>query len=309
MISRPRNTPSTFFTRLPQAYNSGLLEQVSDTHRYVLGGPRLLQEQTVFLANVAAEASLYSGGPRKSAMYQRTFAALSLSAPGRIRTSDSRFRKPLLYPLSYRRVDALSLAQDLGVYQGPVPVYRTSDGSLTCRVGLGSEAIVDESGDHGSYYWSEYVDPEGIEPPGHDHWPQCARRVQRSAGDGASDQHPTSQGEADGHRRHAGRGPVIGGDRDHHEDQYEGDQNLHHERLDVPDTLGWERGRDVSELSRPFAVGDPDGDGSEYGSHELRPDVDGHELPGELVRGREPQGNGRVDVCSRDVPDGSDDSR
>jgi hypothetical protein len=25
------------------------------------------------------------------------------SAPGRIRTSDSRFRKPLLYPLSYRR--------------------------------------------------------------------------------------------------------------------------------------------------------------------------------------------------------------
>src|ERR671921_2090502 len=26
------------------------------------------------------------------------------SAPGRIRTSDSRFRKPLLYPLSYRRV-------------------------------------------------------------------------------------------------------------------------------------------------------------------------------------------------------------
>jgi hypothetical protein len=27
----------------------------------------------------------------------------SESAPGRIRTSDSRFRKPLLYPLSYRR--------------------------------------------------------------------------------------------------------------------------------------------------------------------------------------------------------------
>src|SRR5215203_4188806 len=26
------------------------------------------------------------------------------SAPGRIRTSDSRFRKPLLYPLSYRRI-------------------------------------------------------------------------------------------------------------------------------------------------------------------------------------------------------------
>ena len=48
MISRPRNAPSTFFTRLPQAYNSGFLEQVSDTHRYVLGDPRLLQEQTVF---------------------------------------------------------------------------------------------------------------------------------------------------------------------------------------------------------------------------------------------------------------------
>jgi hypothetical protein len=57
------------------------------------------------------------------------FAGQIGSAPGRIRTSDSRFRKPLLYPLSYRRADVLSLAQDLGVYQAPALVDEAFDGS------------------------------------------------------------------------------------------------------------------------------------------------------------------------------------
>ncbi len=42
-----------------------------------------------------------------------------VSAPGRIRTSDSRFRKPLLYPLSYRRKNVSSLSHEPGAYHAP----------------------------------------------------------------------------------------------------------------------------------------------------------------------------------------------
>jgi hypothetical protein len=38
------------------------------------------------------------------------------SAPGRIRTSDTGFRKPLLYPLSYRRTVESSLAHHPDTY-------------------------------------------------------------------------------------------------------------------------------------------------------------------------------------------------
>jgi len=33
----------------------------------------------------------------------------SKNTPGRVRTCDRRFRKPLLYPLSYERVDAVEM--------------------------------------------------------------------------------------------------------------------------------------------------------------------------------------------------------
>src|SRR5215204_5971878 len=43
-------------------------------------------------------------GPRSGLLYFPAICRSFRSAPGRIRTSDSRFRKPLLYPLSYRRI-------------------------------------------------------------------------------------------------------------------------------------------------------------------------------------------------------------
>ena len=62
-------------------------------------------------------------------------------------------------------------------------------------------------------------------------------------------------------RGYARRDPVVGGDRDHHEDQDKGDQELHRECPEVP-TLSGERGCQEGYLSYPGPVGDPGAIGS-----------------------------------------------
>src|SRR5919107_3445703 len=88
-----------------------------------------------------------------------------ISAPGRIRTSDSRFRKPLLYPLSYRRVGST--------------VYLTKGKpsiSLIRCFGFWDEVVVEQGREHAARYRADYADPDGVEMSGHE------RRSQGSHG-------------------------------------------------------------------------------------------------------------------------------
>ena len=55
-------------------------------------------------------------------------------APGRIRTSDPRLRRPLLYPLSYRRVGVTP--------RSPAP-GSTSVSDLSSRNGVSAESLVE----------------------------------------------------------------------------------------------------------------------------------------------------------------------
>src|SRR5918994_225216 len=108
------------------------------------------------------------------------------SAPGRIRTSDSRFRKPLLYPLSYRRVGS--------------PVYLTKGKpsiSLIGCFGFWDEVVVEQGREHEARYRADYVDPDGVEMSGHERRSQGSRGVPWPIGFGVGDQHAAGEDEAD----------------------------------------------------------------------------------------------------------------
>ncbi len=55
---------------------------------------------------------------------QKLFAKERKSGPGRIRTSDTRHRKPLLYPLSYRPAE---MEPPINTIARPVPLQRQRD--------------------------------------------------------------------------------------------------------------------------------------------------------------------------------------
>jgi hypothetical protein len=72
-------------------------------------GSRVASEASILLT-CGGEIVVKEDAARRSRMSDSHFSckpAISTSAPGRIRTSDTGFRKPLLYPLSYRRVGGL----------------------------------------------------------------------------------------------------------------------------------------------------------------------------------------------------------
>ncbi len=56
-----------------------------------------------------------------------------VSAPGRIRTCDTRFRKPVLYPLSYEGNDQNSKCRDAGLGLGRAGSYEGNDQELQVR--------------------------------------------------------------------------------------------------------------------------------------------------------------------------------
>src|SRR5919112_390667 len=156
----------------------------------------------------------------------------SESAPGRIRTSDSRFRKPLLYPLSYRRVGS--------------PVYPTKGKpsiSLIRCFGFWDEVVVEQGREHAARYRADYADPDGVEMSSHERRSQGSHGFAEPPVTGPALSTPQARAKPTA-RGHTRWDPLVGGYRDHYEDQDKGDQDLHQKRPEVPDIVGgmWPRG-------------------------------------------------------------------
>jgi hypothetical protein len=115
-----------------------------------------------------------------------------------------------------------------------------------------------------------------------------------------------SERESNGQRRDTRRSPIVRGHGDYYKDEDEGNEYLHQERPKVPYVIRGERRGESSHLSRSFTESDPHGDGTQNRAQELRPDIDRHVLPGELVGRRERQSDRRVHVRPRDVSDSGD---
>ena len=126
---------------------------------------------------------------------------------------------------------------------------------------MGDKGVVEQGREHAARYRTDYVDSDGVEMSGGERRSRGSRGIYRTAGHWAGYQHAAGQGEADRQGGYARRDPVVGGDRDHHEDQDKGDQELHRERPEAPTSSG-ERGCQEGYLSHPGPVGDPGANGS-----------------------------------------------
>src|ERR671911_2452782 len=173
---------------------------------------------------------------------------------------------------------------------------------LRRALGLCQGAVVEQSPKHSSDDRAQDVEPHAREVPRNQHRPQRARRVDRPSRHGPRDKHSDRKREAYRYGGDSGRGPLVRGYRHHNEDQDEGDQDLHHEGLQVSHTLCGVGGRELSLAScARSSEGYPGSKRREHGTYELRTYIVRGELPGELLRGGHSQGHGRVDVRPRDV--------
>src|SRR5829696_6951027 len=135
-------------------------------------------------------------------------------------------------------------------------------GSLARTFGLGHGAVVEQRGKHPPDDRSKDVEPYATEVSGHDHRSERACRVDRPAGYRSRDEYPYREREAHRYGRYRCRGPVVGGHGHHHEHQDEGDEDLHHERLQVSNPLSGVGGRQLRLTPRArTAEGYPGGQG------------------------------------------------
>lgn len=86
--------------------------------------------------------------------------------------------------------------------------------------------------------------------------------IYRAAGHGSGNQHTAGEGKAYRQGGHSCRDPVIGGDRDHQEDQEKDDQELHRECPEVPHVVGGNVAARRATSRAPDPLYDPGADGS-----------------------------------------------
>src|SRR5829696_3316618 len=178
---------------------------------------------------------------------------------------------------------------------------------LRRALGLGQGAVVEQRPKHPAYDRPKDVEPETCKVPGNDHRSKRTRRIERTSGYRSCDEHSYRQRKSYRYGRYRGRSPLIRCHSHHHEYQYEGDQDLHHEGLQVSDPLcgvGCSKLR-LAPCARP-AEGYPGCQSPKHRPHQLRHHVVRCVLPGELLGGGQPQCDSRVYVRPRNMPDRGD---
>src|SRR5918999_3049946 len=174
--------------------------------------------------------------------------------------------------------------------------------SLAWAFGLGHGAIVEQRSKHPPDDRSKDVKPHATEVPRNDHRSQRARRINRPAGHGSRDEDPHCKRESHRYGGDRSRSPLVCCHSHNHEHQDEGDKDLNHECLQVPNTLCRVGGRQLRLAPCACsAEGQPGGQSREDRPHELRHYVVWGVLPRELARGSHPKGDGWVDVRPRYV--------
>src|SRR5215211_6150692 len=180
---------------------------------------------------------------------------------------------------------------------------RSALASLLRRaLGLGHGAVVEQSPKHPSDDRPKDVEPHATEVPRNQHRPQRASRVDRPAGHWPRDEHSDRKREPDSYGSYRSRGPLVRCYSHNHEHQYEGDQDLYDEGLQVSYPLCGVGGSQLRLTPCACsAEGHPGGQSREHRPNELSTDIVRDVHPGELLRGGHPQGYGRIDVRPRDV--------
>ena len=112
---------------------------------------------------------------------------------------------------------------------GPGDGQRTT--RVSWRAGAGSAAFAQEpfvasDGQRAADHRCRQVGPPASEPPGKNHGPDGPGRVHARAADRPADGDGGGQRSSDGQGRHPARDPAVGGDRGHHQNQHEGDNQL-----------------------------------------------------------------------------------
>src|SRR5215208_4176035 len=175
--------------------------------------------------------------------------------------------------------------------------------SLAWAFGLGHGAVVEQRPKHPADDRPKDVKPHATEVPSNDHRSQRARRIDRPSGHGSRNEDPHCKRESHRYGGYRSRSPLVCCHSHNHEHQYEGDQDLNHESLQVSNSLCGIGGRELRFAPCPCsAEGYPGGECREHGTYELRAHVVRCVLPGKLARCCHPKGDGRVDVRPRDVP-------
>src|SRR5918994_4107156 len=182
--------------------------------------------------------------------------------------------------------------------------------SLAWAFGLGHGAIVEQRPKHPPDDRPKYVEPHATEVPRNDHRSQRARRIDRPSCHGSRDEDPHCKRKSYRYGSYRSRSPLVCCHGHNHEHQDEGDKDLHHECLQVPNTLCGVGGRQLRLAPCACsAEGQPGGQSREDRSHELRHYVVGGVLPRELARGSHPKGDGWVDMSPGDVSHSGDHGR
>src|SRR5436190_8590311 len=137
-----------------------------------------------------------------------------------------------------------------------------------------------------------------------DHRAEVPRGVQCRARHGSDDSDDREYDRRDRQPVPTRRGPAVRRGTEDHEDQQEGTDQFGEER--VPRVA-----RRIAEYAQPRVDARlpeyaPDREPARDPAEELRPQVTGYVRPRRLLRGRQGEGDRRVDVAAGDVPDGVD---
>src|SRR5205823_4371143 len=163
----------------------------------------------------------------------------------------------------------------------------------------------DQAGGEGGDEVDGYLVPEqslaAAEGGPGDHGADVAGGVEGGAGDRADDEDDSEEDRRDGHAEPTGRGPAVGGGGEHHEDAQEGADQLGEERMPGIARGVAEHAEAGVDTGLPEDAPDPERAGN--GAGELGDDQSDRVGPGQLPRGGEGEGDGRVDLAAGDVPD------
>src|SRR5215208_5740615 len=109
--------------------------------------------------------------------------------------------------------------------------------SLAWAFGLGHGAVVEQRPKHPADDRTKDVKPHAREISRYDHRPERACRIDRPSRYGPRDEDPYRERKSHRYGSDRGRRPLVGRHGHNHEHQYEGDEDLHDKRLQVPDPL------------------------------------------------------------------------
>src|SRR5215213_8295971 len=109
--------------------------------------------------------------------------------------------------------------------------------SLAWAFGLGHGAVVEQRPKHPADDRPKDVEPHAREISRYDHRPERACRIDRPSRYGPRDEDPYRERKSHRYGSDRGRRPLVCRHGHNHEHQYEGDEDLHDKRLQVPDPL------------------------------------------------------------------------